>query len=207
MKSLVLFTIGGALLVLALATGCKSDDAAAKKPAAGDPEATASGGAGSAAGQPEDPVPGLPVPRRMRSGDSPDQATADTGEPRRGFRGGRGSDEMRQRMAEMRQRFDTNSDGKIDEDERVAMREARVKERVSRIDSDGDGKISRQEAEGAPGRRMLRDFDAVDANQDSVISPEELEAAMSERRSQRRERWRGRGDGEPGGAPETSPTE
>ena len=32
MKSLVLFTIGGALLVIALATGCKSDDAAAKKP-------------------------------------------------------------------------------------------------------------------------------------------------------------------------------
>jgi hypothetical protein len=205
MRSLVLFTIGGALLLIALATGCKSDDAAAKKAAASDVGATA----GSAAGQPEDPVPALPIPRRMRGGDSPDEATGDTGGRSRGWRGGRRepSEEMRQRMAEMRQRFDSNSDGKIDEEERIAMREARVKERVARIDSDGDGKISRQEAEAAPGGRMLRDFDAVDANQDSVISPEELEAAMSERRSQRRERWRGRGDGESGGAPETSPTE
>ena len=98
MRSLVLFTIGGALLLLALGTGCK-DDAAAKRPA-GDPESAAAG-AGGAAGQPDDPAPALPVPRRMRSGQSPDDGAGDgAGERRRGWRGER-SVEMRERMAEI----------------------------------------------------------------------------------------------------------
>lgn len=205
MRSLVLFTIGGALLLLALGTGCK-DDAAAKKPAS-DPESAAAG-VGSATGQPDDPAPALPpIPRRMRSGQSPDDTAGDaTGDRRRGWRGQR-SEEMRERMAEMRQRFDTNSDGQIDGEERDAMRQARIKERVARIDSNADGTISRQEAEAAPGGRMLRDFDEVDANQDSLISPEELEAAMSERQARRRQRFRQRDGDESGAAPEGSPAD
>jgi len=181
MRSLVLFIIGGALLAMALATGCKSEGPAAAKE--GDPQLAA---AGAGSDQPDNPTPALPVPRRMRSS-QPDSAPADPA-ARRAWREQRG-EEMRQRMAEMRQRFDANSDGQLDEQERGAMREARIKDRVARIDSDADGMISRQEAEAAPfGGRMLRDFDAVDANQDSRISPEELAAAMSERQARRRER-------------------
>ncbi len=169
MRSLVLFIIGGSLL--AMANGCKSEE-----PTAANAETVASA---ASAAQPDDRVPALPVPRRMRSNQS-GSAPADR-EARR--------EEMRQRMAEMRQRFDANSDGQLDESERDAMRHARIQDRLARIDSDSDGMISRQEAEAAPfGRRMLRDFDAVDANQDARISPEELEAAMSERQARRRER-------------------
>jgi hypothetical protein len=205
MRSLVLFTIGGALLMLALASGCKSDSAAAKASAT-DPDTSAAGGATT--GEPADPVPALPTPRRFRSGESPDDATGDdSGRRRPGFRGPR-SEEMRQRMAEMRQKYDTNGDGDINGEERDAMRQARIKERVSRIDSNADGTISREEAEATPGGRVLRDFDAVDANQDSKISPEELEAAMSERQSRRRERFRDRDrDRESDDAPEPAPAD
>lgn len=187
MRSLVLFTIGGALLLIALATGCKSDKPAAKAAAS----ATEAGGAGSQAGQPDDPVPAVPVPRRMRSSQSPGEAAPPRGEGRRAWGGPRG-EEVRQRIAEMRKQYDANGDGQLDGDERDAFRQARIKERMARIDSDGDGTISRQEAETAPFGRMLRDFDAVDANQDSVVSSEELEAAISERQARRTERMRER---------------
>lgn len=194
MRSLVLFTIGGALLVMALATGCKSEGPAAAK--AGEPEIAA-----STSGQPDDSTPALPVPRRMRSGQS-DNADPAARRARREQRG----EEMRERMAEMRQQFDANRDGQLDETERDAMRHARIQDRVARIDSDSDGMISRQEAEAAPfGKRMLGDFDAVDANQDSRISPEELEAAMSERQARRRERRQNGADS--ADAPDTSPTD
>ena len=194
MRSLVLFIIGGALL----ATGCKSEDPAAAK--TGDPEA-----AGAQSGQPDNPTPALPVPRRMRSSQT-GSAPADPA-ARRAWREQRG-EEMRQRIAEMRQHFDANGDGQLDERERGAMRDARIKDRVARLDADSDGMISRQEAEAAPlGGRMLRDFDAVDANQDSRISPEELAAAMSERQARRRERQREPDGEEAGGTPETSPAD
>jgi Ca2+-binding EF-hand superfamily protein len=132
----------------------------------------------------------------MRSSQSPDQA---------GRRGPR-SEEMRQRMSEMRQKFDANGDGQLDEEERDALRHARIQDQVKRIDSDGNGAISREEAQAAPSGRMLRDFDAVDANQDSVISPEELEAAVSERQARRRVRWQERRDRESEDATEGSPS-
>jgi hypothetical protein len=208
MRSLVLFTIGGALLVIALATGCKSDDAAAKKPAASDPDTTAASG-DSAAGQPSDPAPSLPVPRRMRSGESADGGVAEQDRDGRGGWRGPRTEQMKQRMAEMRKRFDANGDGQLDDEERDAMRRVRIQDAVKRIDADGDGTISRDEAETARfgGGRMLRDFDAVDANQDSVISPEELEAAMSERQARRRQRWQERRDGDSNGAAEGSPAD
>ena len=194
MRSVILFVIGGALLVMALATGCKSEGPAAAK--AVEPETTA---AGTAAAQPEGSTPALPVPRRMRS-DQPDSADPAA---RRAWREQRG-EAMRKRTAEMRERFDANHDGQLDEEERGAMRHARVQDRVARIDSDSDGMISRQEAEAAPfGGRMLRDFDAVDANQDSRISADELEAAMSERQARRRERRQQ----ESGDGPETPPAD
>lgn len=65
-----------------------------------------------------------------------------------------------ERLRELRERFDTDGDGRLDESERAAARAAsteRLKERhpelFQRIDKDGDGSIS--EAEGRAARQLL----------------------------------------------------
>ena len=45
------------------------------------------------------------------------------------------------------ERFDTNKDGKLDDQEREAMREARKAEMLQRFDTDKDGKLSDSERE------------------------------------------------------------
>jgi len=85
-------------------------------------------------------------------------------------------------LPEFLQHFDNNEDGKIDEEERQAIRDLRAKmreERRNSIDTDGDGEISRDEIEVA--REALRDrieerrlekFNEI-AGEDSLISEEE----------------------------------
>ncbi|MDD4018242.1 MAG: hypothetical protein PHV28_09885 [Kiritimatiellae bacterium] len=52
---------------------------------------------------------------------------------------------MREQMRKNREKkFDTNGDGKLDEKERAAMQEAR-KAQVKEFDKDGDGKLSDEE--------------------------------------------------------------
>lgn len=79
--------------------------------------------------------------------------------------------------------FDTNGDGRIDEEERQAIIEARkaaLEERRAEIDTDGDGVISPEEREAA--REALRQrilekrrakFDEL-AGEDGVLSLEEF---------------------------------
>ncbi len=83
------------------------------------------------------------------------------------------------------QRFDTNEDGTIDEEERQAIRELRAKmseERRNSIDTDDDGKISKAEIKAARtalrekiDARRLEKFHEI-AGEDGLISAEEYAA-------------------------------
>lgn len=170
-----------ALASLSLAGACKSDDAGASKSPVQPGEAAS-------------PVPASP------SEVDPGAQTPQGGNDR--------AQRQQERRAEMRKKYDADGDGKLNRDERKAMRTAMFERRMSRLDGNGDGKISRQEAEsGRLGRRLLEDFDAADANRDSFVSRDELQTAMQTLRQKRREmRQQGDADGEPAapGAPAPS---
>jgi len=55
-----------------------------------------------------------------------------------------------------------------------------------RLDSNGDGKLTPAELTNAPGRMHFDDPAAVDTNHDGDISADELVAALKVRREQRR---------------------
>jgi EF hand domain-containing protein len=167
-----------ALASLSLAGACKSDDASASKSPVQPGEAAS-------------PVPSSPGEEAVDPGAQTPQGGSDR------------AARHQERRAEMRQKYDTDGDGKLNRDERQAMRTAMLERRMSRLDGNGDGKISRQEAESARfGRRLLEDFDAADANRDSFVSRDELQTAMQTLRQKRRE-MRMQGGGEPAepGAP------
>ena len=150
------------MAALALAGACKSDD----------------GGASNAPQQPTASAAPAPAP-----------APQGGGEVGQGGGGRRGRQQMtpEERRAERLKQFDSNSDGRLDRQERQAMRQANLDRRMKRMDADGDGRISRQEASaGRLGQRLLADFDHVDADHDSFVSRDELERAADELRAQRR---------------------
>src|SRR5918994_3047054 len=68
----------------------------------------------------------------------------DGGGHRHGRRGDKGA---------MLERFDTNKDGKLDDQEREAAREARKAEMLQRFDTDKDGTLSESEREAARAER------------------------------------------------------
>ncbi len=106
--------------------------------------------------------------------------------------------------AEVMQKFDANSDGKLDHDERTQMHEARKAEMLAkhdankdgqlgdeerqalwtdkkqehflRMDADGNGSITAQEAEAGCGP-LKRFFSKVDANNDGMITQQEFDEA------------------------------
>ncbi len=158
---------------LALAGGCKSDDGGASK---GPQQPTASAAPA--------PAPG-----------------GDQVEPGGDGAGGRQRMTPEERRAERLKEFDKNGDGRLDRDERTAMRQANVLRRMERMDKDGDGKISRDEASRPLGQRLLADFDHQDANHDSFISREELEQAILDRQARRRAERQQTGGAAPPGAP------
>jgi hypothetical protein len=81
-------------------------------------------------------------------------------------------------------------------DERAEFRKQRAEKMRQRLDSNGDGKITVDELKNAGGRMKFDDPAAIDIDHDGVISNDELDAAMKARREQQRERWRGgRGSG------------
>lgn len=88
---------------------------------------------------------GSPVLRA--EGDKPAGPKPESNQPA----GGDGSsDSKRQHMEEMRKKFDTNGDGKLDDTEKAAMREAmkndpqfqkRREEMIKKFDTNGDGQL------------------------------------------------------------------
>lgn len=88
-------------------------------------------------------------------------------------------------LPEFLQQFDTNDDGKIDEEERQAIRDLRAKmreERRNSIDTDGDGEISADEITAARDtlrakieERRIEKFNEI-AGEDELISKEEYSA-------------------------------
>jgi len=129
------------------------------------------------------------------------------------------SDEMRERMLRLRQKvfakYDTNDDGKIDDEERAAMMDSVAAGAQAELDqleaqkwdADGDGELNEQEAaemESALAERKLRDQRASDlrnlrrwdANGDGELDEQET-AVMDEARQRQeaaRQSWRERSD-------------
>ncbi len=104
-------------------------------------------------------------------------------------------EEMHARMEERRKAreaaLDTNKDGVISPEER----QARLVPMLERYDQNGDGKLTPQELASSNRRMGFDDPDAIDTDKNGEISLQELDAAVTQRRAQMRERWRGRNGG------------
>lgn len=101
---------------------------------------------------------------------------------------GRGRGRGHKLPPEVLEKYDTNKDGKLDETERAAMREARHQEMLDEFDADGDGTLNeaekakareardakRKERRGARRQAMK---DKIDTDGDGAISAAEKEAA------------------------------
>jgi len=93
----------------------------------------------------------------------------------------------KQKKAQLKARFDQNSDGHLDDGEKAALKKHIASERfteiLSRFDSDGDGAISFAEVSQAtdrhPGPRHLKRLQKADTNDDHVITRSEFEAAAA----------------------------
>lgn len=94
---------------------------------------------------------------------------AEQGKGHRGGKGGKGDGRMRQML---KQRFDANKDGKLDEAERAQAKEQMQKRRaefVAKWDKDGDGKLSDQEKEAAKAEHKKNMLEKFDKNGNGVI--------------------------------------
>jgi hypothetical protein len=87
----------------------------------------------------------------------------------------------------MREKFDRNGDGRLDESERAAMRQERAARLVERYDRDRNGLLSQEEiaAVQGRGRRALADASTADTDRDGSLSAAELASAMASRRGSR----------------------
>jgi hypothetical protein len=93
-------------------------------------------------------------------------------------------EERRKRMEE---KLDTNKDGVISPEEHAQ----RVKPMLERLDQNGDGKLTPDEVAGSERRMGFDDPAALDTDKNGEISLMELDAAVTARREQMREKWRG----------------
>lgn len=103
--------------------------------------------------------------------------------------------------ADIRERmraFDTDGDGKLNEDERAKMLAARAGAMLARIDSNGDGVLSKAEVDASPAAQRLGDFAAADTDHNGTLSAEEFGTAVvaAMKKAGGFRAWRGtRGDG------------
>lgn len=74
-------------------------------------------------------------------------------------------------------------------DDRAEARHKRLEAMRDKLDTNHDGKVSPDELAAAPGRMHFDDPAALDTNHDGDISLDELEAAMKARREQMRGKW------------------
>ncbi len=109
---------------------------------------------------------------------------------------GQAPDGKRKEMAEMKKKFDVNGDGKLDDTERKAMREAMKnnpefqkmrEERMKKFDTNGDGKLD--DTEKAAADTAIKDrmaggkdkmLDRFDTNGDGQLDETEKAAAKAE---------------------------
>lgn len=171
-------------LVIALAA-CAVGGAACKKEAeqakpasgesggGGDSSSQAGARAGADPAQRDSQLPAMP--RKLPDGDL---ANPEARPERAEMRAKR--DERRKEALET---FDQNKNGELDDDERMAMHEARVADMVARMDTNADGKLTREEldASAATRRRPPPDFETIDANKDGFVTVEEMAAARPPR--------------------------
>ena len=104
-----------------------------------------------------------------------------------------------QRRKEREAQLDTNKDGVLSPDEKAQ----RVAPMFKRLDGNSDGKLTPDELAASDRRMAFDDPASVDTDKNGEISLVELEAAVTARREQMRQKWRGRGRGAAGfGGPE-----
>lgn len=78
---------------------------------------------------------------------------------------------------EILEKFDKDGDGKLNEAEAKAAREARQAEMLKKYDKDGDGKLSEAELKTARDERQAEMLKKFDKDGDGKISDEERQAA------------------------------
>jgi EF hand len=96
------------------------------------------------------------------------------------------------RKAAILAKFDTNHDGKLDDNEKAAMREAfkekrqeRRAELVARFDTNKDGKLEPEERQAMRATLTSERFAKLDTNHDGVISLAEFQAGAGHRHKMR----------------------
>lgn len=100
-------------------------------------------------------------------------------------------EQMEERRAErekkMMERLDTNKDGVLSAEEKMQ----RVRPLFDRLDENQDGKLTPDELSKSDRRMPFDDPSALDTDKNGEISMQELDAAVTARRQQMREKWRG----------------
>ncbi len=91
---------------------------------------------------------------------------------------------MDSHRAAMREKFDTNKDGKLDDAERAKLHEAmkamhdkRRAEALAQFDTNKDGKLDDSEREAMRNARIEKRFAMLDLNKDGAITLDEMKAA------------------------------
>jgi Ca2+-binding EF-hand superfamily protein len=75
--------------------------------------------------------------------------------------------------------YDANADGKLDRDERMALRRDKRTAALTSYDANGDGTLDRDERQLMKRERMDMLFQQHDSNRDGVLSAAETEATCS----------------------------
>lgn len=92
------------------------------------------------------------------------------------------------RRQKMLEKFDTDKDGSLDENERSAMRQAResrFQEKLAKYDANKDGKLDDAERAVAREEHAKARFEKLDTNNDGMLSIDEFKAGAKDRKHRR----------------------